>query len=315
MRSRRTFLAETAGCAAWLSTLAMSPSPLRRAFASQARGEVVLEAPFARVERLADGVFAIVSTPLRDGARDFTTGSNGGIVSGREGTVLIEAFYGPEGAEWALQACRELTGRQPDRVAVTHYHADHARGLGHMAVAVPDHGVLFTSTTRDLLEDADLPAATLDEEAPTSIDLGTRRLVVAPRRGHTPSDVSLELDDPPVVWCGDLVWNGMFPNFVDAIPSYLTVHCEQLLGRPDVLFVPGHGDVGDRASLASYLDLLHEIERGARDAFARGVPAAEGAAAYRLPAGLGSWTMFSPDYLVRAFTAWERELTTAGGVA
>lgn len=311
MRSRRTFLGDTAGCAAWLSAAAMLPGSPARSFARQARGEVVLEAPFARVERIVDGVFAIVSTPLHDGERDFTTGANGGIVAGNDGVLLIEAFYGPEGADWALQACRTLTGRQPDRVALTHYHADHARGLARIEEVVPAHRALMTRTTSALLERDDADAAGIAEDAPTLIDLGGRTVRLTPRDGHTRSDVSIDLQDPPVVWCGDLVWNGLFPNYVDAIPSRLTPHCEALLNDQEAIFVPGHGDPGDASSLASYLDLLREVEAGARRAFERGVPAEEAAAAERLPESLGTWTMFSPDYLARAFRAWEREL--AGG--
>lgn len=312
MRTRRRFLADGGSCAAWLSAATLLPGSLSATFARQARGEVVLEAPFARIERIVDGVFAIVSTPLQDGPPDFTTGANGGIVAGRDGTLLIEAFYSPEGAEWAAQACRQLTGRLPDRIAVTHYHADHARGLGRLRQLSADHRALMTATTRELLDDEALPAATLAEDAPSSVDLGGRTVQVTPRDGHTRSDISLALQDPPVVWCGDLVWKGMFPNFVDAIPSRLTAHCERLLRDSESLFVPGHGDLGDEASLASYMGLLREIENGARAAFERGVPAAEAGGQHRLPDSLGEWTMFSPDYMVRAFAAWERELSGDG---
>ena len=41
-------------------------------------------------------------------------------------------------------------------------------------------------------------------------------------RATRPSDVSIEVDDPSLVFCGNLVWNGIFPNYVDAAPSALT---------------------------------------------------------------------------------------------
>jgi hypothetical protein len=50
------------------------------------------------------------------------------------------------------------------------------------------------------------------------------------------------------------------------------------------------------------------VEQGAREAIRRGVPAAEAARDWRPPRALGEWVMFSDDYYVVAFRAWEREL-------
>ena len=54
------------------------------------------------------------------------------------------------------------------------------------------------------------------------LDVGGRKVHLHPRAGHTASDLTIELQDPSVVFCGDLVWNAMFPNYVDATPSRLT---------------------------------------------------------------------------------------------
>lgn len=305
---RRRLLLQGSGCAAWLAGLALAPAPLRAAFAARPQGRIVEATPFARVERIADGVWAIVSTPLRDGGRHFTTTANGGIVAGRDGVVLIEAFYSAEGARWAVDLCRRLTGRAPDRIVVTHYHADHSLGLATLAEEGAD-ATLLTQTTRGLLEpEQPMPALhPLDESEPTRLDLGGRTLLLSPRGGHTASDVTIELEEPGVIWCGDLVWNGMFPNFVDAIPSALLRHCESLLGRAGTHYVPGHGDAGDAEALAPYLGLLQDLAAAAGRAREEGIGATEAAARYRLPAALSDWVMFSPDYFERAFRAFERE--------
>jgi glyoxylase-like metal-dependent hydrolase (beta-lactamase superfamily II) len=306
---RRQFLARSTGCAAWIAGLALAPTLIRRAFAAIPYGQVVAETDFARVEQIADGVWAIISTPLKNGGRHFTTTANGGIISGRDGALLIEAFYSAEGAVWAAGVCQELTGRRPDRVAVTHYHADHTRGLGALAGMEQVESTLLTDTTHALLDPADpMPErVVLDGNATTDIDLGGRTVRIQPRGGHTASDVTIQIDDPAVVWCGDLVWNGMFPNFVDARPSQLIAHCEQILGRYDTHYVPGHGNAGDAAALDSYLALLHDLHEAAERARVAGASAQQAAEAYRLPPSLGDWVRFSDDYFIRAFTAWERE--------
>ena len=139
--------------------------------------------------------------------------------------------------------------------------------------------MLATPTTRQLLVDEDneeqvLPEAGIAEKHEAQrIDLGGKVVELTSRKGHTPSDVTIELKEPKVVWCGDLVWNRMFPNYVDAIPSHLTRNCEAILGRKRTTYVPGHGDMGDAKDLGSYLALIKDVERAARGAVERGTPA------------------------------------------
>jgi glyoxylase-like metal-dependent hydrolase (beta-lactamase superfamily II) len=293
------------------------PASVRRAFAASPSHPVVAEEAFARIERIADGVWAVVSTPLKDGGRHFETTANGGIVAGRDGVLVIEGYYTEDGAAWVASRVRELTGREPTHVVVTHYHADHTRGLGGLDRGRPERTGepvrLTTATTRKLLveeEERVLPEAGIEETGDgLEIDLGGLKARLVPRLGHTSSDVTVHLDEPDVVWCGDLVWNGMFPNYVDAIPSELTRHCERILGGSSAVLVPGHGDVGNADTLAPYRSLVLDLERAARRAVEQGTPAEQAAAAYQLPDSIREWVMFSPNYVERAFAAWERELT------
>jgi glyoxylase-like metal-dependent hydrolase (beta-lactamase superfamily II) len=55
--------------------------------------------------------------------------------------LAIEGFNQPQGAEWLAGKARQLTGKWPTHVVLTHYHADHANGVagyqsgGHPALA------------------------------------------------------------------------------------------------------------------------------------------------------------------------------------
>jgi glyoxylase-like metal-dependent hydrolase (beta-lactamase superfamily II) len=281
----------------------------------------VAEEDFARIEQVADGVWAVVSTPLKDGGQHFTTVANGGIIAGRDGVLVVEGFYSDEGSAWLADQVRKLTGREPSHAVVTHYHADHTRGLAGLSDGRPEGAealrMLTTPKTKALLIDKEEPVIPEPDIANDgdgeSIDLGGKRVRLMPRLGHTPSDVTVELEEPDVVFCGDLVWNGMFPNYVDAIPSHLTDHCEKILGREGTTYVPGHGDLGDAKTLAPYLSVIRDIEKSARRAVEKGTPAAEAAAAYKIPESLGEWMSFSEDYYERAFLAWEKELTQSEG--
>ncbi|HEY8256800.1 MAG TPA: MBL fold metallo-hydrolase [Gemmatimonadales bacterium] len=312
---RRGFLTSGLSCGAWLlASLAGASTVTRQLFAATPRGIPLRTEPWGRLERIADGVWMLVSTPL---AGDHDSGamrtfSNGGIVAGRDGVLAIEGFATEEGSRWLAGEARRLTGRWPTHVVLTHYHGDHSAGLGGYRAEGQPVEILGTETTRDLLHrkrpDATLPTTMIAPRRATEIDLGGRRVKIEPREGHTPSDLTIEVLDPRVVWCGDLVWIGLFPNFVDATPSRQTAHVRKLLAEPATLWVPGHGSAARTAELRGFLTLLESIEQGARDAFKRGVTAAEAARDWRTPRALGEWVMFSEDYYEVAFRAWEREL-------
>jgi glyoxylase-like metal-dependent hydrolase (beta-lactamase superfamily II) len=318
--SRRDFVARSGTCAAHLAlAAAVAPDALRAAWAQTPLGTVVAREPFGSLEQVADGIWALISTPL---GGDRTTLSNGGIIAGRSGVVAIEGFNLPAGAAWLGAKARELTGRWPTHVVVTHYHADHANGVAGYLSTDASNGkptLRATERTRELVLQRNQPAddaraAALQQtvlvptSGETTIDLGNRRVRVIPRLGHTDSDLSLEVDDPSVVFCGDLVWNAMFPNYVDAIPSKLSASVNALRRDRPTIYVPGHGALARQPEFDRYVAMLGEVERAARKAHDAGTPAADAANAFTLPASLGEWTLFNKVFFERAFSAWYREL-------
>ncbi len=323
-RSRRDFLRASAACGAHLLLLA-SAAPLRaeRIFAMRSR-PVRAREPWGRIEEVADGIWAMISTPLDDR----TTICNGGIIRGRSGVLVIETFAQPQGSSWLAGKAKELAGRWPDEVILTHFHSDHSGGIA--GYVRPDGAPRLhaTHTTRDLVRQQDAGrgedpnsvrsgqlggALAIDETHESSIDLGNRRVRLIPRRGHTQSDVSVEIDDPSIVFCGDLLWNRMFPNYVNAIPSFLSHDVRALLRTRTTTYVPGHGPVANAEDMQKYLALIDSVERAGRAAFDKGQTAAEAAKAYRVPDGIGEWMLFSPRYPETAIGAWLKELS--GGAA
>jgi glyoxylase-like metal-dependent hydrolase (beta-lactamase superfamily II) len=136
---------------------------------------------------------------------------------------------------------------------------------------------------------------------------------VIPRLGHTESDISLELDDPSIVFCGDLLWNAMFPNFVDAMPMKLNTSVHALRRARETVYVPGHGAIAHAPDFDRYVAMLGEVERAARTAFTAGTSAADAAKTFALPASVGDWALFNPTskaFYQRAFEAWFKELRT-----
>lgn len=272
--------------------------------------------PFGNLQKIADGVWAMVSTPLKG---DRTTLSNGGLIAGKDAVLAIEGFNLPAGATWLGERSRELTGRWPTHVVLTHYHSDHANGVAGWIVGNDHPTIHTTARTRQLVLERNKPddpartlalngAELLSATEPTTLDLGGRVVRIVPRRGHTESDLSLEIDDPSIVFCGDLFWNAMFPNYVDAIPTDLAAAVKAIRRDRSTTYVPGHGDVGRVGDYDRYMAMLAEVESAARSAHAAGKSPTDGAANFKLPDSLGTWFAFSPAFFTRAFEAWYRVL-------
>jgi glyoxylase-like metal-dependent hydrolase (beta-lactamase superfamily II) len=131
--TRRAFLGTAAGCGGYvLAALAGATAETRSLFAAEPRGSLVSTEPWGRLERVADGVWMLISTPLAgsEASGAMRTFSNGGIVAGREGVLAIEGFASVEGARWLAGEAQRLTGRWPTHAVLTHYHGDHSAGLG-----------------------------------------------------------------------------------------------------------------------------------------------------------------------------------------
>ncbi|MEO0983204.1 MAG: MBL fold metallo-hydrolase [Pseudomonadota bacterium] len=331
--NRRVLLAG-AGVAA-----ALAPRAVAHGGGGAPFGDVVATERFARVEKLAEGVWAVVSTPL-DANNAFdaaaaATVCNGGIVAGSDRVVAIDAFLQPAGAAWLAHCAEALTGRPLTDVIVTHFHADHSGGLAGYQRGADGPEIIATDMTRKLIYERYagplapvdgtpfsapavrpvLPTRILtDDVDEAELDLGGgRTLSLIPLSGHTPSDLAIRVNDAPVTFAGDLVWAGLFHNYVDAIPKKLRQSAGLLLEDPDQIIGTGHGYVARARDLESYLDLLDHVGDAAQTAFDAGRPPAEAAAEYAVPESLGEWTLFSPRYYETAFEAWRRELSGDGG--
>jgi glyoxylase-like metal-dependent hydrolase (beta-lactamase superfamily II) len=91
---------------------------------SRIAAQPLVDKGFASVRKVGSGVYATVS----DFSKGTQTISNGGIVIGRDGVLLIEGFASPAGAAFQMDALR-MVSQVPVRAALdTHYHFDHSMG-------------------------------------------------------------------------------------------------------------------------------------------------------------------------------------------
>ncbi len=306
--NRRKFI-KTSSCGAYVAGLfALSPAAATRAFA-QSKDNVVATEKWGRIEKINDNMWAMVSTLENN---DFTTVCNGGIIAGDKGVLAVETFMQPEGAKWLADWSEKLTGRWPTDIVVTHYHADHSAGARGYDKDGKSPRLWLTEQTEQLINKAnrvELPDVTrLEGKDENKIDLGNRKITIRPRAGHTASDLVIEVSDPNVIWAGDLFFNRMVPNYMDALAKRLTKEVSELARETKTIYVPGHGPVADANDLKLYQELLEMLEAAATAAYKKGTPAQQAGKEFELPEKFKDWYIFAPTVMPRAFAAWYRQL-------
>lgn len=111
--------------------------------------------PGARVERLADGVYAIIH---RDATTDWPSGvtewphSNTGVIIGDDGVLVVDATYLPSRARADIALIRQLTDKPVRYLVNTHWHGDHTHGNGAYAAAFPGLVILGARANRQFID-------------------------------------------------------------------------------------------------------------------------------------------------------------------
>jgi cyclase len=99
----------------------------------------------ARVERLADGVYAII----HDDASDQWPHGNTGVVVYDEGVLVVDATYLPSRARADIALIRALSDKPVRYLINTHWHMDHTYGNEAYRDAYPDVVIVTERETRE----------------------------------------------------------------------------------------------------------------------------------------------------------------------
>ena len=229
---------------------------------------------------------------------------------------MVEAFQQPKGAKWLAERCKELTGKWPTDVVLTHFHGDHVSGSagfksdeGTPKMWVTDKTIEMVKSSQQgrastLLDDLESISST----EKTEVDLGGRSVVIQPFVGHTPSDVIVEVVDPNIVFTGDLFWNRMVPNFRDAKPTSWAPSISSLEREEETKFVPGHGTMATMEDVKLFGELLQVLEDAAKSAHKAGTESTKAAEEFELEGKFKDWYVFSPGVIPFVFSSWYKEL-------
>lgn len=240
-------------------------------------GQVPNAQPPFQIKLIAPNVWAVIDDAQGD------AGANAGFVVGDDGVAVIDSFENEAAAKALIEQIHALTRLPIKFVVNTHYHLDHVAGnrafSQHGAVIVGHHSVRawihtenlkffgdkITPDQKKLVENLLAPEVTYDTGV--TLFLGSRRIEVTHMLGHTGGDSVVSIPDSGIVFCGDLFWRKTLPNLIDATASDWIATLAQFTEQPKdfmtnsaqpraVIFVPGHGDVGNLDDVQEFQDYL-----------------------------------------------------------
>jgi cyclase len=142
------------------------------------------------------------------------------------------------------------------------------------------------------------------------LDMGGRRAelrVLGP--AHTPGDTIVYAPDAGVVFAADLLFVGAIPVMWHGPSGRWLAALQTMLDLDASIYVPGHGDVGDRSSVESMQRFWNWLRAGVRNLSDRGWSASRISEALIRDSGFDEWRDWEcPERLLISVTAVMREL-------
>jgi glyoxylase-like metal-dependent hydrolase (beta-lactamase superfamily II) len=258
-----------------------------------------------QIVELATGVYARLHEGL----------TNGGIIVGDEGVLLVDSLRVPSFARRLIEDVRKLTDKPIRYVIDTHSHWDHSWGNEEF----PDSTIIGHANCRAEMLDLEArewwmnrvvssgeswseeaktvnvtpPNLTFDEKM--SLYFAGRRIdLLYLGRAHTSGDVFIHLPDDRLLFTGDVAQDGGVPFMLDGYLEDWVGTDTRLTDLDCERFMAGHGPIGEPPALLEARDFIATLVEGTRAAIADGQDRA--AAAARVTASMserfGGWRGF-----------------------
>lgn len=192
------------------------------------------------------------------------SGGNIGLLNANKGLLLIDDKFAPM-AEAIEAAMKSVSDKKLKYVVNTHYHGDHTGGNKHFSKLAPifaHHNVRNRLANKAEADNDSLPVVTYEtgltiHAAPEQVELTHLP------SGHTDGDSIVYFKHANVLHTGDLFFQGRFP-YVDlkaggTVEGYLANVKYMIDNFPDdVIIIPGHGVVTDKAELKKFATMIAE---------------------------------------------------------
>jgi len=187
--------------------------------------------------------------------------ANAGFIVGRDAVAVIDTGGSARVGARLRAAIRSVTDLPIRYVINTHMHPDHVFGnaafeadqpafVGHhkLARGLSARAERYIAINKEALgEDVfagtKIVLPTLAIDAPTTLDLGGRTIVLEPQKtAHTDNDLTVRDNETGTVFLGDLVFSEHVPTLDGSILGWQAV-LDALTQAPAQRVVPGHGPV------------------------------------------------------------------------
>jgi len=195
-------------------------------------------------------------------------GGNIGVLATEEGLLLVDDQFKPL-AKKIEAAMKGIADNKLKYIVNTHYHGDHTGGNGHFGQHAPifaHENVRIRLETKEGNQANELPVVTYQEGVNIYLEKEQIQLTHLPS-GHTDGDTVVYFKNSNVLHTGDLFFEIGFP-YVDlkgggSVKGYLNnVNAMLAMIPDDVVIIPGHGKLTDKAGLSAYAVMLQfSIER------------------------------------------------------
>jgi glyoxylase-like metal-dependent hydrolase (beta-lactamase superfamily II) len=234
--------------------------------------------------KLTDGVYAFLQPPL-------VWYSSVGVIVGDRDVIMVDSLTNAAMTEELQSEIRRVTDKPVRFLVNTHSHADHvytnhlfleamtiASSAGRERTvanqkAQSRHDALFAEHFPDVdFRGSRYTPQDLAFRGSLTLHQGAREVrVLELGAGHSESDVIVHLPAERIVFCGDLLMNGMLPlpgegQVTGTIANYKAI---EALGAE--IYVAGHGAPGTLADVRAQRSELERIFSRARECFERGL--------------------------------------------
>jgi len=218
-------------------------------------------------------------------------GANVSCVNTKKGLVLIDSPFLPADARGWAKRLREETGRGVAFQINTDHHFDHVMGNGLLTENIICHSTaargirairnkqnlkeIIRGSFPDVLagierevEELPIPSPLITFDQKLTLDLEDATIVLEFVGGHSPGTILVYLVEDKVVFTGDNV-EGQFPYFGQGRFGDWKRTLRKILAMDIDLVVPGHGEVGGKELVETYVRFFETLEDEVKG-FARG---------------------------------------------
>src|SRR5215472_3494288 len=205
------------------------------------------------------------------------SGGNIAVLTGKDGKLLIDSGFTVSKPR-ITEALNSLSSDPITQLINTHWHVDHTDGNAwvHSAGAVPK---------------------TVFDDAYRVHHNNTQIALKHYEPAHTDSDISVVFEEADIIHVGDTLWNGIYP-FIDystggSIDGTIRATEHNLSAVTDkTIVIPGHGPIGNKATLAEFRDMLVTIRSNVATLKKQGKSLSEAVAAKPTAAYDAKWGQF-----------------------